>query len=315
MSIEKKLSILESILGSFHKTGKEYLFQCPVETCHHHKRKLSVNIEKNSFKCWICEYSSPNIYRLIKRFGNYNQKQEWLSIDNKVDLSFDPFTIFNEKDLKKKEEISLPKEFASLTKKNLSFLANEPLKYLYNRGITKEDILRWKIGYCSTGEYKNRIIVPSFDMSGKIDYFIARSYTDEWNKYKNPPIEKTNLLFNSLYVSWDEDVILTEGVFDAIVAGNSIPILGSSLKEDSKIFEEIVKNDACVYVALDYDAEKKANKLISQMIKYDIELYKVDVSGIKDIGSISKEEFKERKKKATKMTSENLLRYQIEGSL
>ena len=82
-----------------------------------------------------------------------------------------------------------------------------------------------------------------------------------YSKYLNPPASK-NIVFNHLYVDWDSDVVLVEGVFDAIRAGtNAIPILGSSLNEDSVLFQEIIKNDATIYVALDPDAEKKVFKV------------------------------------------------------
>ena len=56
-------------------------------------------------------------------------------------------------------------------------------------------------------------------------------------KYLNPPVSK-NVVFNELYVDWDEAVVIVEGVFDAITVGqNGIPILGSSLREESKLFK------------------------------------------------------------------------------
>ena len=51
----------------------------------------------------------------------------------------------------------------------------------------------------------------------------------------NPPTAKSKIIFNELYIDWNEDLTLTEGVFDAIIAGqNSVPILGSSLKQQVK---------------------------------------------------------------------------------
>ena len=119
----------------------------------------------------------------------------------------------------------------------------------------------WKMGYCTEGRYGGRIIVPSFNNSGDLNYFIARSYVGHRMKYLNPPVSK-NVVFNELYVDWDEPVVIVEGVFDAITVGqNGIPILGSSLREESKLFQALVLNDTPVYLALDEDAEKKQNYL------------------------------------------------------
>jgi hypothetical protein len=122
----------------------------------------------------------------------------------------------------------------------------------------------------------------------------------------NPKAAKSKIIFNELYIDWDEDVVLTEGIFDAIVAGkNSIPILGSSLKETSKLFKSIIINDTPVYVALDKDAEKKASILIDNLVKYGIEVYKVDISPYNDVGEMSREEFLIRKQSAKQLSSED----------
>ena len=174
------------------------------------------------------------------------------------------------------------------------------MRYLKSRGITKADVLKWKVGYCPTGEYEGRVVIPSFNMDGKVNYFIARTYEDEWVKYKNPPAQK-DIVFNELYVDWESDLIIVEGVFDAIVAGNSIPLLGSSLREDSKLFSKIVQHDTPLYIALDADAESKAIKLIKSFLEYDMEIYKIDVSGFSDVGTMPKEIFRQRKEEAVPM--------------
>ena len=158
----EKLQILEEILGKFYRTNDECLFFCPY--CEHHKRKLSINITKNTYKCWICDSRGRNIYNLIRKFGNHSQKQHWRSFDKKVELSdFD--SIFEETKEEEEEEvqrISLPKEYTCLANRQTP----RAMKYIKSRGITQEDILKWKIGFCDEGEYRNRIIIPSFNNDG-----------------------------------------------------------------------------------------------------------------------------------------------------
>ena len=179
-------------------------------------------------------------------------------------------------------------------------------KYLDARGITEADILKWKIGYCFSGEYRNRIIIPSFDEDGDCSYFIARSYTGDSYKYKNPRASK-DIVFNELFINWNDDLILVEGVFDALVAGNAVPILGSTLRSNSDLVRKIVLNDTPIYVALDPDARKKENKIIKTLLEYDIELYKIDVSGYEDVGSMPKEVVEERKNNASFIDRDNYL--------
>ena len=116
------------------------------------------------------------------------------------------------------------------------------------------------------------------------------------------------IIFNHPYVDFDEDLALVEGVFDAIKAGdNSVPLLGSTLTEYSKLFTEIVKNDTPIYLALDPDAEKKTNTLITLLLKYDVETYLVDVEPFNDVGEMTKAEFLQRKKSAVFLNADNYL--------
>jgi DNA primase len=307
MSQEEKAKILKNVLGNFYKSTDEYLFYCPK--CQHHKRKLSLNIEKNVFKCWVCDYSGNNLYRLIRQYGSYKEKHSWKELTNHVDISSFSDQLFEEqiKEEDKEEAINLPEEFVSLVNKKLPYSALNAKKYLHSRGITKKDILFWKIGYCPSGKFSNRIIVPSFNLSGECNYFIGRTYIMPRRKYMNPPKSK-DIIFNHLYVDFDQPINLVEGVFDAITAGpNSIPLLGSTLREESKLFQEIIKNDTPVFLALDPDAERKANLMIKKMLKYDLNIKKIDITGYEDAGEMSREEFNDRKQKASIINNQNYL--------
>lgn len=304
----KKLRILREILGQPIKVGKEHLFQCPK--CNHHKKKLSVNLDKDKFKCWICEYSGSTVYRLVRRLGNFKQQNEWQQFlgDKQLDLgSFDQIFMealnWNDRKEEERQITPLPKEFISLTGKDLPRSAIPALKFLAHRGLTTDDVLKWKVGYCETGEYAKRVVFPSFDDEGSVNYFVARAYNKTWRKYTNPPA-KRSIVFNELYVDWESDLSLVEGVFDAVVAGNAVPILGSSVRDDSKLFRQIVKHDTPVYVALDPDAEKKAMKMIKKLLTFDIELYKVNIEPYSDVGEMTREEYLKRKNEAVPMTSQ-----------
>ena len=292
-----KFKILKSILGSYRTSGEESLFYCPY--CKHHKRKFSVNIEKNFFKCWVCDMHGRSIRRIIRRFGSYEQLREWDKLDDREDISRFDEIFEHRNEVKIPQRISLPEEFVTLTGKTHPLSATHAIKYLEKREVTKEDVMRWKIGYCVRGNYENRIIVPSFDEDGYANYFVARTYNGDWRKYLNPSLSR-DIIFNELYIDWDLDVVLVEGVFDAIKTGpNAIPLLGSTLREDSKLFQAIVKNDAAIFLALDPDAEKKTTKLISKLLLYGIEVHKVDVSGYNDVGEMPREEFLKRKETAS----------------
>ena len=300
-----KLKLIKEILGRGYVSGDEHLFFCPY--CKHHKKKLSVNVDKDFFKCWICDTSGRAIRRLVRRFGSYQQLEKWDELNGRTDIStFDE--IFEFKNISQPlQRISLPDEFVTLTGTSHAPSAKHVKKYLQKRDVSREDILSWKIGYCVRGPYEGRVVVPSFDDEGYVNYFVARAYDNNWRKYMNPSLSK-DIVFNHLYIDWDSDITLVEGVFDAIKAGpNSIPLLGSTLRENSKLFQEIVKNDAAIFVALDPDAEKKTLRMIKTLLSYGIETYKVDISGYEDVGEMNKEEFLKRKEVAVPINPESFM--------
>ena len=303
---EQKLSILKAVLGRYRTTGSEYLFTCPF--CKHHKPKFSVNLNRGA-KCWVCDWKSPDVRRVIRRVGSFDQLQEWDAITGRVSLSAFDELFGDYEDVVVEETIKLPDSFISLANRNVSLSSLAARQYLKSRGLTEKDLVNWKIGFCTSGEYANRVIIPSFNMNGEVNYFIARAYNDDWMRYKNPPVSR-DIVFNELFLDWDSDLTIVEGAFDAIVAGpNAVPILGSTLNERSKLFQAIVRHDTPIYIALDPDAEKKSNKLISALLKYDVELYKVDISGYDDVGSMTKQEYQKRKSNALFMSSDNYLYY------
>ena len=312
MSAEEKLDVLKGFLNLSHISRDECLFYCPY--CEHHKPKMSVNLDKNVYKCWVCDTKGNNIWRLVRKFGDSSDKRKWRSFEDEVDITDSVYEkIFGA--VKEEEEVvELPQEFVSLTNRNLLVGGKRAKKYLLNRGLTDRDIARWKIGYCASGEYKNRVIIPSFNKDGKLNYFVGRSHSDDWMRYKNPMVSR-NIIFNELNVDWKERVCLVEGIFDAVKAGtNSIPLLGSTLNERSKLFQKITENDTIVYLALDPDADKKSMEMIKAFLSHGIEVHTVDISGYEDVGSMSKEIFARRFKKAREITPDVYLHDSIRKS-
>jgi len=309
----EKLQLLKNIFGKFHHSNDECLFYCPK--CKHHKRKFSINLEKGAFKCWICDYYGRSLRRLVRKYGDFRTLQKWDKLNGREDITKFDDLFPKEIETELLQRIDLPKEFVSLANEDLPLAMMPALNYLENRRITKKDIVRWKIGCCMRGEYNNRVIVPSFDEEGYVNYFVARTFNGAWKKYLNPPVSK-DIIFNELYLDFDQELIIVEGIFDAIIAGpNAVPILGSTLRENSKLFQEIVKNDTPIYVGLDIDAESKSKKIIKDLLNYGIEVYKIDTAGDDDIGSMKKDEFVKRKNEAVLYGSSDYLLYDALGEI
>lgn len=303
--MSEKKEILRNALGRHWNSGGEMLFRCPK--CQHDKLKMSVNIEKNAFKCWVCGFSGNKISYLISKFAP-DYYSQWSSIAEEVDLSKYEF-IFDEPEEEPDQIINLPLEFKSLTGSSTGD-KKRALAYLYSRDVTDLDILRWKIGFCDYGEYEGRIIIPSFNLKGQLNYFIARSYTDDWMKYKNPRASK-DLVFNDLNIDWDDDIVIVEGVFDAIRHKNCIPILGSSLRENHKLFQKICRNKHEVYLALDEDAKVKELGIAKKFREYGIACKSIPVNPYSDLAEMPRSEFIQRKQNADFITDLDYLHYKL----
>lgn len=256
----------------------------------------------------MCDWSGKNLYRIIRSYGDVNCRYEWRSLTEETEIENFHDKLFSKKtDVVIKNNLTLPNEFVSLANKKLPKASKIAINYLESRGLTKQDMIRWKIGYCTTGKYASRIVFPSFDKDGDLNYFVTRAYDNSWKKYLNPRAQR-DIVFNHLYLDFSKSITIVEGVFDAVVAGdNAVPLLGSTLTERSNLFHEIVKNDTPVYLALDPDAKKKTDKIIKLLLKYDVEVYNVDVAPHKDVGEMTKKQFCQRKHSAEVLNLDNYL--------
>ena len=266
---ELVVEILEGILGkpkNHYESKGQISFDCPV--CSYDikgldkgdgKGNLEVNYGYNVYKCWACSETHNthgSIYKLIKNYGNKNDLKKYKLVNP---------DLIKTKPKEKKEINGLPKEYISLSEESESVEYKKALEYLTKRKIDISTINKFDIGYCEEGEYSHRIIFPSYDIHGDINYFLGRSYEKYTKlKYKNPEIPKTEIIFNEGKINWDSNIYIVEGVFDHIVVPNSIPMLGKVISDD--LFTKLVKNAECkVIILLDSDAYVDAIKLYKQL--------------------------------------------------
>jgi len=297
----EKLSIIKQSLGAYYKSSDEMLFFCPK--CNHHKRKLSVNIEKNKFQCWVCEYKGSKIDPLIK---DRDLKQKWRQLTNQVDLSRFEDCFATEETLEVAQTLELPEYYTTLSTPNLSSIGRKAFDYLIDRGVTRSQILMHRVGFCHHGQYANRIIVPSFNQEGDLNYYIARSFGEDYLKYKNPPCSK-DVVFNDLFLDWSKPIVLVEGFFDSLKYENSVPILGSTLSIKTKLFNKIVDNCKTVYICLDQDARKKELRIVKNLLDFGINVCKIKLYEYSDLGEVPDHLLGEYKNRASIVTRQDYL--------
>jgi len=305
MQRELKLQAIRKTLGhEQQRKGAEVVFFCP--RCKHKKPKLSVNLDTDHFHCWIDDWGGKNLIPLMlkgsKERDDYINELKEAGKLQKVEPK------------KKYATPELPPEFRTLTKEWTGPYYNAAMKYLLNRGLTMADIKLWKLGYCEEGEYKHRIVIPSFDEYGVLNFVVGRSFYDNPLKYKHGYFCK-DIIFNDYMVDWNRSIVITEGPFDAFKTGdNTIALQGSILNDDSKLFSKLVFSKVDVYFAMDQDAFYKQLKILENLVSYGVDCHYVPLGGKKDVGEMSKEEFKEAKAKSIPVMSRaDILRLKVKA--
>ena len=291
------LHLLEQVLGKGRKTsGDNYSFFSPFVS--HYKPKLEINLASNAknqnfWHCWVSNEKGRTIQSLFKRIRVDRGHYETL---NRI-LKTKALHTWNHTD-EKEEELRLPQEFIRLTDfgsiKDITvgMQIKQAVSYLKSRGILPTDIFRYNIGYCPSGIYGGRIIVPSYDENFNLNFFVSRTIFEDVNaKYKNPPVSKDVVGFES-FINWNEPITLVEGVFDAITARfNAIPLFGKIVQPLLK--ERIlIRKPPKVIVALDNDATKDAIKICEWLVSNGI---KTSIAKLpdKDINEFGFERFSE----------------------
>ena len=268
------VDILLEIFGDykFHNDHSgQIAFSCPV--CSYDiksldeldgKGNLEVNYKLGVYKCWACAETHDThgvLPFLVKRYGTLRQYKNFQILM--------PDEVGNiEK--KKYKRVRLPKEFISFPRAReglkMTPIFKAPYNYLKHRNVTDEMMEKFNIGFCYEGEYKNRIIIPSYDAAEEVslNYFIARSWEkNAYLKYKNPEAEKEIIIFNEYLIDWDKPLSLVEGAFDSIFVDNSIPMLGKKLSD--LLFSLLYERAKKITIILDVDAWDNAQRIYHQL--------------------------------------------------
>ena len=272
----KLLQLLESVLGKGKSTsGNNVAFFSPFTS--HYKPKLEIDINtttegQNAWHCWISDKKGRSINSLFKQMNLGKQYFEQLSkiIQSAKYKNFDT----EEKVI---EVIALPEDYRPLWKPKKTPDFRNAMSYLKKRGVTIFDILKYRIGYCESGEYSGKIIIPSYDCTGQLNYFVSRAYykADKY-KHKNPKISKDIIGFD-LTINWEEPIVLCEGSFDAIaIKRNAIPLFGKIIQPNlqKKIIEKRVKD---IYICLDEDAIRNALSIAEKFMGEGLNVYFIEL--------------------------------------
>jgi len=221
---------------------------------------------------------------------------------------------------KQLKEVNFPDEYRSLRDGRNSVVGKKAIKYLEGRGFDIEMLMRMEFGYCATGRYANRIIVPTFE-EGRLVYWQARDFTgtaDPKKKILNPPMDdfpngKSEVIFNYDGVETLPLVVITESWGSALgVGAQAVGINGQRLS--ARQLSKLVQLDASIFVVLlDPGAERFTWEIAEQLSAYKTTLLSFLTTG--DPNEVTKKVLNESFRNAITYSKEAHIRYCLEHNV
>jgi len=291
LTVKQKVELFESCFGNtrFDTTGKNITVKCPV--CEFKgkitkKKKLSINIESGVYHCWVCESKGKNVGILALKYAIQKNPAIKLracfsTLESKEEAGNCDFI----------QALTLPEDFVLLSEVINKNIYKKHVNYLLTRGFNKEKIQKFRVGASEDYKLRNRVIFPSFDKNQNLNYYIGRSIDpNEKRRYKNCSHPRKSLIFKEFDLSFNKELILTEGIFDLVQCpDNATCVLGSWIDESYLLFQEIVKNKTPVILCFDPDAGKKMIKIAKKLYEYCVSV-KISNHKDKDFGDMTKNE-------------------------
>ena len=234
-------------IAPYREQGGQLKFNCP--RCENElgmdidKFNLEISYTKNAYKCWACGQHG-NLEMLVRKYGY----REFVELFKNKEYK----NQFGEEE-EKSEILELPKHCMNVL--------NNPVaaKYLLERGLSKDKVRERNIKFCYADEYKNCIIFPSYDKTGRLNGFVSHNL--ETKKYKKRKAKDFTCFYES-FIDKRSLIIVTEGAYDSLVVPNAIPMLGIGLDDAMLDFLSGTR----VLLIVDNDVSKSViNGLIEQL--------------------------------------------------
>lgn len=260
----------------YRATGELKLQRCPL-----HKDKtpsLSINVDKRHYHCFSCG-DKGTTRKLLSYFGidSYNAP-ELSDLEKLLDEEI--------------EEKTAEKTFTADENELLNYRYYHP--YLANRGLSKDFILRNKIGF---DKKQARVTIPIY-FNNTYYGCARRTVVDETPKITyNDGMPKNQIVYTPLTnTGYTEYLMVVEGPIDALKASylgqDSAAILGCHPSKAQIQHITEIANGRTIILALDNDTpgKKGIDKWIDLTIDIStsIMIYPIDV---KDIGEMNKDQF------------------------
>jgi hypothetical protein len=193
------LKELYSRLGSYRDAGANVYFNCPF--CDDSRRRMGVSLTKGVYGCFNCDARGglPYLLRHLR-----------------IEASLPRPSHEREKPVLE-SSVTWPEDSVALSLFRKGYLSTRANKYLKTRKLKLTWCIQNAVRYTTKGRLADRVIFPSI-RGGKLEYWVARAISNDMKPKTMHPAGISRPIWT--YSSWSPgpQVVITEGVFDAIVA-------------------------------------------------------------------------------------------------
>ncbi len=192
---ESKIKFLSRVWPNHRVTsgGREFKVVCPKcgDKSRPDKRKLCIRLDNDLYHCWVCDLKGRSVSRLIRKV------KPALAASYQSQFGQVKFQEHQEDFVK----CELPRGFRLVMDNLYDPDAKRVRRYAHTRGITDSELWRFRVGY--SPELRRRMILPSFDENGALNYWTARrcDSNPDW-RYLNAKVPKTQFTHYELRL-WD----------------------------------------------------------------------------------------------------------------
>ena len=345
-SQEFALSYLDCI-DDYSESGQEVATRCPFCGEHRHKLYISPDGKYICFKCGThggslislimhTEHTTrDNAYRLLKEHGVSSSSIRIVTQSDNFSLLTELSTLMYKK--QETKSLSVPRfpKGLKLLEDNLANPESYPfLWYLKHRGLSLDDIIDNHIGYIVNGsverdnkpplEINNSIVFITYNMDNQPIYWSTRSieihpYVKSLNGMsRSNEYSKKNVIWNMNHVTNDCDMVICEGVFNAIscTQGNYIGVatFGKNITNDQiRLMRDLNPRNYLLF--LDNDAREQQLELYQRLVNIGVDSKKIRLVenpyGDKDANDLGKKTTRELLDDSHPVTLYNLIEMRL----
>ena len=238
----------------------EIVGRCPF--CEDRRHRLYVNARTKLWICFACDRRG-NIIGLLTapEIGNLTFEDAVRRVLRESYRGFDREPVSTDDG---QAVVKLPREFQLL--RLPPDRRSEPFwRYLTGRGLQPSLVEQYGLGYCRAGRHRWRVVVPVY-LFGTLMTFVARWAADRVpersRKVLTPQGSRSGeVLFNIERVWGRPDVVLTEGVFDALaMPDRALAVLGSTL---SSAQMDLLEEAGAKTVTFCYDPDATGRRAVA----------------------------------------------------